>query len=232
MVFCNSTPLIRQFTIQLFHVKQHDISYQSVPRETFSAVDKIIQTNQEPFDHYLDRLLWWNKRINLVSRDVPRETIREHIRHSLLISGLDCYKNSSLIVDSGTGGGLPGFPLSIISPEKSFILNDIVTKKVMAVKQMAKTLGLQNVSSVDFSIEEATIGSPFLLISKHAFKIDNLYRMTAGMPWKHMVFYKGMDFEKELENIDTPLSVVAYDLFKESKEPFYRDKAIITISKK
>lgn len=216
----------------MFHVKQHDISYQSVPRETFSAVDNVIQSNQKTLGHYLDRLLWWNKRINLVSRDVPRETIREHIRHSLLIFELECYKNNSLIVDSGTGGGLPGIPLSIISPEKSFILNDIVTKKVMAVKQMAKTLGIQNVSSVDFSIEEATIDSPFLLISKHAFKIDNLYRMTAGMPWEHMVFYKGMEFEKELESIGIPLSVVVYDLHKESSEPFYKDKAIITISKK
>ncbi len=210
-------------------MKQNDITYQNVPRETFSSVDELIQKNEEPITRYLDRLLWWNKRINLVSRDVSRETIREHIRHSLLLSGLDCYKNSSLVVDTGTGGGLPGLPLSIISPEKEFILNDIVTKKVMALKQMVQTLGLKNVSAIDFSIAKATIDSPFLLISKHAFKINDLFRMTSSLPWQQMVFYKGMDFEEELDSIDTPLSIMVFDLFEESRQDFYKDKAIVVI---
>ncbi|HKL17739.1 MAG TPA: RsmG family class I SAM-dependent methyltransferase [Halalkalibaculum sp.] len=212
-------------------MKQSDITYRHVPRETFSAVDKLIKEKREQLEHFLDRLLWWNKRINLVSRDVPRETIFEHIRHSLLISGLQSYKDSSLIVDTGTGGGLPGIPLAIISPEKEFILNDIVTKKVMAIKQMARTLGLKNVSAVDFSIEKATIDSPFLLITKHAFKVNDLIRMTSGLPWQEIIFYKGMDFKEELEGIDTPLSITAYDLYKENKEPFYRDKALVVISR-
>lgn len=212
-------------------MKQLDITYRDVPRETFSSVDELIESNRDKLEHYLNRLLWWNKRINLVSRDVPRETIFEHIRHSLLVSGLQSYKNSSLIVDSGTGGGLPGIPLSIISPEKEFILNDIVTKKVMAVKQMARTLGLENVSAADFSIEKATLNSPFLLVTKHAFKINDLIRMVSGLPWQEIIFYKGMDFKEELEGIDTPLTITAYELFTESKEPFYEDKALLVISR-
>lgn len=213
-------------------MKHIEITYQDVPRETFSITDELIEKNREELDHYLNRLLWWNKRINLVSRDVPRETIFEHIRHSLLINGLHCYKDRSLIVDSGTGGGLPGLPLSIISPEKEFVLNDIVTKKAMAIKQMANTLGLSNVSAVDFSIAKATIDTPFLLITKHAFKINDLIRMTSGLPWTEIIFYKGVDFEDELEGINTSLSITAHRLYEGSMDSFYKDKALLVVSRK
>ncbi|MGK7369469.1 MAG: hypothetical protein ACNS64_04590, partial [Candidatus Halalkalibacterium sp. M3_1C_030] len=117
-------------------------------------------------------------------------------------------------------------------PEKEFILNDIVTKKVMAIKQMAKTLGLDNVSAVDFSIEKATIDTPFLLITKHAFKINDLIRMTSSLPWTEIIFYKGMDFEEELDGIDTPLSITAHKFYEGSKESFYKDKALLVVSEK
>ena len=213
-------------------MKHIDITYQNVPRETFSETDKLIDKNHDQLSRYLDRLLWWNKRINLVSRDVSRGTIFEHIRHSLLVSSLQSYKKSSLIVDSGTGGGLPGLPLSIVSPEKKFILNDKVTKKVMAIKQMAKTLGLSNISAADFSIEKATIDTPFLLITKHAFKINDLLRLTSSLPWTEIIFYKGIDFEEELEDIDASLSITVHQLYEASNESFYKDKALLVISEK
>nr|WP_249067142.1 RsmG family class I SAM-dependent methyltransferase [Halalkalibaculum roseum] len=215
----------------MFHVKQSDITYHDVPRETFLYVDELIDQNKEQLNTYLDRLLWWNKRINLVSRDVPRETIFEHIRHSLLIHRLPAYQNSSLIVDTGTGGGLPGMPLAITSPEKEFILNDIVTKKVMAVKQMARTLGLKNASAVDFSIEKATINREFLMVTKHAFKINDLVQMTSGLPWQNIIFYKGMNFADEISGPSEEFSVNAYDLYKESRESFYKNKALVVISR-
>lgn len=213
-------------------MKQSAITYHNVPRETFAYADKLIEQNRDKLDAYLERLLWWNKRINLVSRDVPRETIFEHIRHSLLIHKLPAYENSSVIVDTGTGGGLPGMPLAITSPEKKFILNDIVTKKVMAIKQMARTLRLNNVSAVDFSIEKATIDMNFLMVTKHAFKVNDLVQMTSGLPWQNIIFYKGMEFGGELSGgLAEDISVTAYDLYKESKESFYKDKGLVVLSR-
>lgn len=212
-------------------MKHHQITYHSVPHETFSAVEGLLKKHRGKLQDYLDQLLWWNKRINLVSRDVPRETVWEHIRHSLILTQFDAYQNSQLVVDAGTGGGLPGLPLSIISGDRKFILNDIISKKVLAVKQMVKQIGLKNVTIKDKSVAELRVDSPFLLVSKHAFKIGDLYHLTTRLPWTKMAFYKGIDFEQELENIDPPLSVSVYDLFKESSEDFYKDKAIIFVSR-
>lgn len=212
-------------------MKHHHITYHHVPRETFSAVEKLITKHRTKLEAYLNQLLWWNKRINLVSRDVPRETVWEHIRHSLLLTQFSEYQHSQRVVDSGTGGGLPGVPLSMVSEEKDFILNDIVTKKVLAVKQMAQKIGLKNVTTKDKSVAELGIDSPFLLVSKHAFKIDELYSLTAHLPWTEMIFYKGIDFEEEIEDITTPLSIFVHNLFEESGENFYKDKAIIILSR-
>ncbi|MDZ7716503.1 MAG: RsmG family class I SAM-dependent methyltransferase [Balneolaceae bacterium] len=212
-------------------MKQHKITYQAVPRETFDNIDEIIERFRVPLQSYLDQLFWWNERINLISRDVSRETAWDHIRHSLLLKHIPIYQSNSIIVDAGTGGGLPGLPLSITTENKQFVLNDIVTKKILAVKQIARKLSLENVSTDDGSIAELSIGNPFLLISKHAFKINDLFHLTNDLPWTGMIFYKGIHFKDELEGINSPLSIIVYDLFEESQDSFYKDKAIIQIEK-
>lgn len=211
---------------------KHSISYHTVPRETITETAELFTTHKIALETYTDQLLWWNERINLVSRDVPRETITNHIFHSLLLSNFRFFQEAVQIIDAGTGGGLPGIPLAITNPKKQFLLNDIVTKKVLAIKQIARTLTLNNVKTVGKSVAKLETDTPFLLISKHAFKINDLFHLTNHLPWKKMIFYKGADFEKELQDIDTPLAISVHDLFKNSHNEFYQDKAIIIVSKK
>ena len=211
-------------------MEHSNIISETVSRETFRHADQLITKHQQKLDKYLDLLLWWNDRVNLVSRDVSRETIREHIRHSLLISELPIFKSANIVVDAGTGGGLPGIPLAITHPKKHFVLNDLVTKKCLAMKQMAKKLELTNIGIVDGSIEEFSYDDSFLLISKHAFKIDQLYQMTSALPWESMVFYKGSEFDDELNGIHSLFKIRSYDLSGESE--FYHGKAIVTVSRK
>lgn len=208
---------------------KHSIKKLNVSRETFSNTDELLEKHKPKIETYIDRLFWWNKRINLVSRDVSRETVFEHIRHSLLISQLVPFIENKVILDAGTGGGLPGLPLAISHPEKKFILNDIVSKKCMVLKQIARKLAINNTETIDVTIKNVKVRDPFLLISKHAFKINDLYKMTAHLPWSTMILYKGENFESELEGIEESLDIKSVAL--SSAGDFYDGKALITISR-
>lgn len=210
-------------------MEHHDITYHTVPRETFSAVDELIDKKRPQLNTYLNQLLWWNERVNLVSRDVSRGTIWEHIRHSLLLSQFDLFREAPFIVDAGTGGGLPGIPLAIAAPEKEFLLNDIVSKKIIAVRQTIQKLNFENVKAKALSISKLQVPSRGLLISKHAFKINELWGMVSEKPWSSMVFYKGIDFEEELKNIEEPLKIDCFDLSEESD--FYEGKALVIVNR-
>ncbi len=210
-------------------MEQYNIIRKNVPRGTFTQIDELIAEFRSELESYLEKLLWWNNRVNLVSRDVSRETTWEHIRHSLLLSSMELFQKNKLFLDTGTGGGLPGLPLATTHPDKHFVLNDLVTKKCLAIKQIARDLSLNNIGIVDGSIEDLHLEEECILVSKHAFKIGDLIEMTSHLSWEKMVLYKGLDFEDELNNISAPINITCLDL--SSGHEFYSGKAIIVVEK-
>ncbi|MDX1637195.1 MAG: RsmG family class I SAM-dependent methyltransferase [Balneolaceae bacterium] len=210
-------------------MEHHQITYQTVSRETFSSIDNIIEKNRDALERYLDQLFWWNERVNLVSRDVSRGTVWEHIRHSLILTQFAPFRDSGSVVDTGTGGGLPGIPLAIAAPDKQYLLNDIVSKKIIAVRQILLKIGLENATAEARSVSELDIPSSALLVSKHAFKIDQLWDMVSEKPWSSLVFYKGVEFENEAASIKDPLDIACYDLSHGSD--FYEGKVLIFVTR-
>jgi 16S rRNA (guanine527-N7)-methyltransferase len=49
-------------------------------------------------------------------------------------------------MDAGTGGGFPGIPLAILYPKCNFFLVDSINKKILAVKEIANSLELNNLT--------------------------------------------------------------------------------------
>lgn len=208
---------------------KHKIQYRDI--NNFDAADQLLQKNSESFRVYTDQLLWWNERVNLISRDVPRETIVEHIRHSLIIASSSIFKQSNHIVDAGTGGGLPGIPLAVACRDKEFTLNDIVTKKIMVCKQIIYKLSLDNCKTVSGSISDMHIDEGTSIVSKHAFKINDLIGMIAEKPWLGVLLLKGRgDVEQELEGIGQPLDINVVSL-EQMNNPFYDGKALVEITR-
>lgn len=215
----------------MFHVK-HEVTHTQISQQALKELNELLSRNQEKLYEYSSQLLWWNQKINLVSRDVSRETVSEHIRHSLLISGSKYFKDANKIIDTGTGGGLPGIPLAICFPEKELILNDIVSKKVMAIKQMAMKLGLKNVTTVADSIENLQIGKEDLIITKHAFKVWELTRFLKGKNWKNIVLLKGEnEAVEELDKVEGSAKMSVINLDRVIKDEFYKGKAIVELSR-
>ncbi|MBD3617169.1 MAG: class I SAM-dependent methyltransferase [Gracilimonas sp.] len=215
----------------MFHV-EHQVSRLDLPFEIAGNTRKNFSKKRATLEDYIDRLLWWNKKINLVSRDVSRETILRHVEHSLVISGSGLLKEAEEIIDSGTGGGLPGIPLAIVWPEKRVLLNDVVSKKVMACKHISAGLKLNNIDAVADSVKNIEINKGAVIVSKHAFKINDLLEMIREKPWKNIVLLKGGDeVEQELSGINEKLIIKIIDLEPGFEHPFYQGKAMVEITK-
>ncbi len=209
----------------------HEINYQNVSRETFNEIHEQYLNKQKEYNNYISSLRWWNQRINLFSRSITEDDLINHIHHSLLLTTIPSFKDFEIFIDAGTGGGLPGIPLAIMYPNKKFILNDIIHKKIIAVQQIARNLNIFNVSTSADSISK--IKEPnnvYTIISKHAFKINELLKLTANLNWSNIYLLKGNTFENELKDINNSLHIDAFSLESSNINPFYKDKYMLSIS--
>lgn len=198
--------------------------------QNLERVKKLSKSHSEKLNEYVDQLLWWNKRVNLVSRDVSRETLMHHVEHSITLSTSHLVKEASRLIDAGSGGGLPGIPLGIIYPGKEVILNDIVSKKMIACKQVIMKLGLDNVQVEKGSIAKVKRQRSDVIVSKHAFKINDLVDLLKEEKWKGIVLLKGVEnIQAELEGVETALRIDIQTL-ETFDNSFYAGKAIVEIT--
>lgn len=154
-------------------------------------LDNKLGQNASRLEEYMDRLLWWNKRVNLVSRDVSRETLTLHVLHSTVPS-LFLSPNAP-IVDVGTGGGLPGLVLAILNPEIRVVLNDVQQKKCRVLKEMSRSLACDNVEVVEGDLLRMTYPEPCQIVSRHAFKLGALFTAIADVRWERIAVLKGVE---------------------------------------
>ena len=90
---------------------------------------------------YVSLLQKWNKTHNLTAvRD--EEMLSLHLLDSLAILPMLSGKR---VLDVGSGGGLPGIPLAIASPDMTFTLVDSNRKKTSFLRQVVLELQLPNV---------------------------------------------------------------------------------------
>ncbi len=183
-----------------------------------------------PINEYVDRLMWWNKKVNLVSRELKREDVVLHVKHSLTPATRILETGIPLWLDTGTGGGLPGIPLAIVCKDVLFVLNDVVEKKGVVLKDLVASLGLHNVSVNIRDVAAFDAHSDFGVVSKHAFKVGDLLRRLNGKSWSELLMLKGSDYMSELNDLQTShLSVVATSLASAAPTSFFDGKYLIRI---
>ena len=106
---------------------------------------------QQKLVHYIQLIARWNKTFNLTAiRDVE-EMVSKHLLDSLAVQP---FLEGSLILDVGSGAGLPGIPFAITSPDKHFVLIDSNGKKTRFLMQAKIDLKLDNVEVVNQRVED------------------------------------------------------------------------------
>ena len=118
----------------------------------------------------------WNSKINLISRKDIENLYTHHVLHSLGIAKLITFREGTEIMDLGTGGGFPGIPLAILFPEVQFHLVDKIGKKVMVASEVAKAIGLENVTFRHAGAEEVKQQFDFV-VSRAVMPLDDLVRI-------------------------------------------------------
>ena len=106
------------------------------------------------FNNYVNHLWNINKQINLISRKTPKDEYWTlHILDSILPASF--FNFSGLrILDFGSGGGLPGIPLKLLFPSCQIYLLDSINKKMLAVKNIIKSLDVQECFTIVSRLED------------------------------------------------------------------------------
>src|SRR5512140_3984571 len=91
-------------------------------------------------ERYADRLLAWNRKVNLTRITAPAEVAEKHLVDALLL--LPAIAGARTLLDVGSGAGIPGVPLACARADLSVTCCDSVAKKVAFVKAVSAELAL------------------------------------------------------------------------------------------
>jgi len=172
---------------------------------------------------YLEQLQKWNRTYNLTAIRDLEQMLVQHLFDSLaVVRPIEpiLYKNTAkpVVVDVGSGGGLPGVVLAIMCPHASVHCVDTVEKKATFIRYAAGALGLSNLHAHHARIEELPAFNADIVVSR-AFASLQDFATLAG---KHvaqgglLLSMKGREPQEEIAALQesTPWRVARIDPIK------------------
>lgn len=145
---------------------------------------EITESQQATLLAYLEQLQRWNRSYNLTAVRELDQMLVQHLFDSLaIIPSLhkQLYINtvSPLIVDVGSGGGLPGVVLATMCPQANVHCVDTVEKKATFIRYVAGVLKLSNLQSHHARIEALAPFNADIVVSR-AFSSLSDFAKLAG----------------------------------------------------
>lgn len=128
---------------------------------------------------YLQLLQKWNKTYNLTAIDQLDQMVTHHALDALAVV---TYFKGNRVIDVGTGGGIPGFLIAIMCPEKHVVLLDAVGKKARFMRQVKRALSLHNTEIIHSRVENYFPDEKFDVVTSRAFsELSQFLSLTAHL---------------------------------------------------
>ncbi len=115
---------------------------------------------------FLQLLARWNRIYNLTARRSPQEWMTHHVLDSLAVLP---HVRGPLLVDVGSGAGLPGLILAMARPDWRVVSVETVDKKASFQRQAVAELGLVNVQVEACRVEELDLSDKADTVISRAF---------------------------------------------------------------
>lgn len=109
---------------------------------------------ENKFIKYRELLKEWNQKINITSIENDEDIYVKHFLDSVLLLKDENLNENKSIIDVGTGGGFPGYPLKIINDNYKVTLLDSLKKRIDFLDEVKKEIKLEGVELIHGRAEE------------------------------------------------------------------------------
>jgi 16S rRNA (guanine527-N7)-methyltransferase len=180
----------------------HDALAQQLERALVQLELALSTVQQKKLIAYIELINRWNRAYNLTAVRDPMEMITRHLLDSLAISPLI---SAGIILDVGTGPGLPGIPLAVALPDQNFHLLDGNGKKTRFLFQVKQDLRLTNVDIKETRVENLQVDQGYDCIVSRAF--SSLSSMIKSC--QHLLSQQGHIFAMKSAGVHAELNEIA-----------------------
>ena len=157
---------------------------------------------------YLQLMSKWNRVYNLTALRNPGEWVTHHLLDSLAVMP---HMRGPVVVDVGSGAGLPGLVLAIVRPDWQVISIEAVDKKAAFQRQVAAELALANVKMEGGRVESVVLdGGADTIVSRAFSNLADFVNLTRHLlkPGGRWVAMKGKKPEEEIARLPEDVGVM------------------------
>ena len=171
------------------------------------------------FEIYYNELLKWNPKANLISKNDENRIIERHFLESALLSLLNEFQGGVSVLDLGTGGGFPGLPLQIVTPDLQLTLLDSKRWKGLFLKHLIEVLEVQNTEVLCERAEAAAENEEYRnrfdrVVCRAVTDLSALYRLSRPFlkSGGKLVALKGSRLNNELNRFKAEYPAVSFEV--------------------
>ena len=193
----------------------------------------------QKFNAYYELLIEWNNKINLTTITEYDDVVSKHFIDSILICGFIDLSGKK-IIDIGTGGGFPGIPVKIISPDTDIVLLDSLNKRIKFLDEVIDELALENIRTVHSRAEDISHKADHrekydICVSRAVANLSTLseYCLPLVKPDGKFISYKSGDVDEEAAGAKNAVKILGGEITSIEKFDLYDDisRSFVFVSK-